>query len=1112
MLSPFKVQTETDVGYEASSSLAGTGLNTKLTDLGASVSVITSKFLEDTGSTNLSDALVYQTNMEVKGFGGNLTGITPALAGVTGEPTLSNGPVGTRVRGLAEATQARNFFRSLIPMDSYNTDRVEINRGANALLFGVGSPAGIINTSTTAAELDKTTASVELSGGSYGSSRGSFDFNPVVVPHELAFRVAAVRNNEKYQQNFAYTDTNRRYVAGTWDVKALRNRGVLDSTVLRASFESGEILANNPRLLPPSDRLSSWFDSTLPAGLKALGAVGKVTYDPGAAPIGVFSSAQRNATIGTVDNVNRSPTFVFQNVYATAPRDNIPLSPAGQDVLGRAFVTNNVYFPSTGQTGTAQAAYSRELSRVRQDYAFPDQAFYTSENFTDPSVFNFFDNLLVGPNSLQKSSLESIDASLQQLFLQRTAGVEISYNRQKWRESLQNLFSEGSPYISIDVNTKMWTGEVNPNFGRPFISTAGNTSWNDQEIETTRAKLFYELDLQKKLNGRLGGILGRHVLALLGQREELTTETHSGGRLFYTPDFWVNGNNQSRLAPQSKQPVVWVYLGPSLFNASSPSGANLPGLQQNLMNFQTQVNGKGVVLTHTPAPSAAVAQQAAYAPFYTPIDLEREDEKVTHTASAATLNKRTLDSEALSLQSNWLWDHLVSTVGWRKEKSKILGVSAPIDPNGEGFALVNDPSFRLSNPTIVPQRFSDTLFAWSGVAKTPAAWLKHVPVISALNAYYGESENFNPPAGRTVDTFGVALAPPRGITKEKGIYFEAFDGKVTARINFFRTTQTGSLNSTIGNLAAQVVSLHSQAYSAVQNGWVAGTANGFPAGYVAPPQALLDLFNWKLQNGTPSSVNPGVQDTSDFVTDGKEFEVMFRPTRGLSFVMNVSEQESVRTNTGSAMRKLLFSTPTASGKPLATEWLSSWANFIPLSQASIPRIGDPTEPNMFGPTFQRTVLNVFNTAVSADGAVVQELRKWRANFVGNYDFQTGRLKGFGVGTGVRWLDKSALGYPVANFRADLTPVPAGAAALPSDIRISDVRHPYYGPTETRYDAWISYRTKLFQNKVGMKVQLNVRNMFTHNELVPAFINPDGSIPVWSIAEGRKFTLSAKFSF
>jgi outer membrane receptor protein involved in Fe transport len=1111
VLSPFTVQTNKDVGYEANESLAGTGLRTKLTDLGASVSVITSKFLKDTGSKNLSDVLVYQTNMEVRGFGGNYSGVTPSGGGFASEPSLGNGPTGTRVRGLAEATQARNFFRSIIPMDGYNTDRVEINRGANALLFGVGSPAGIINTSSVAAELQRSRGEVEASVGSYASYRLSFDYNVVPRRGDFAVRVAAVKDDEKYQQEFAFTDSERKYAAATWDVAPLRNRGILDSTVIRASYERGRIVSNNPRVLPPADRLSSWFDATLPDNLKALGARGKVTYDPGVNP-GLFNAALRTATIGTVQQVNRSATFVFANPDAAAPRDTIGTSPTGQTVLGRAMVSNNVFFPWSGLTNTAQHAASRDMARVRLDYAMPDQAFYTSESLSDPSVFDFFNNLIVGPNSEQKSRFEAIDVSLQQLLLRRTVGFEFAFNRQRWTESMQNLINQAAPYISIDVNTRMWTGEANPNFGRPFISEAGAASYNHQEIETSRAKLFYELNLPEKMSGRFGRILGRHVFSLLAQREELSTRSHSGGSLFYTPDTWVNGNNQSRSAPQSKQPVAWIYLGPSLANATTPAGANLSGLQANLMNFHQEVTGKGVVLTRTPAPNVAAAQLAQHAPFYTPIDLRREDDRVTNTATGAGLNRRILDSQAFSFQSNWLSDTLVSTVGWRKEKSSIRGINAPIIANGENYALVDDPSFSIENPSIVPQNFEETLFAWSGVAKTPQKWLRRIPVVSAFNVYYGESENFSPPAGRTVNAFGAAIAPPAGITKEKGIYVEILEGKLSARLNFFETTQTGSFNGSVGGLAATIVGMHSSAYNAVLNRWIPAGPGGFPVGYVAPPAALLDLFNWRLNNGTPASTNPGVQDTSDFVTKGTEIELMFRPTRGLSFLFNVSEQESVRSNTGAVTRKLIFDTPTASGEPLATEWRKDWTYQIPLSQVAINFLGSRTDINMFGVAFQRNVLNPYNIASSSDGAAVHDLRRWRANFVGNYEFQGDALKGFGVGGGVRWLDKSALGYPLANFRADLSPVPAGAAALPSDIRISNVRNPYYGPTETRYDAMVSYGTKILNGKYGLKIQFNVRNLFTEDEMVPAVINPDGSIPVWSIAEGRKFSITTRLTF
>lgn len=1113
VLSPFTVQTSTDVGYEASESLAGTGLKTKLTDLGASVSVVTAKFLEDTASRDLRDLLVYQANMEATGFGGNLSGATPSLGGVTNEPSLSNGPVGTRVRGLAEATQAINFYRAILPVDGYNIDRVEINRGANALLFGVGSPAGIINTSTATANLNKQAGSLDLAYGSYGSARVSFNYNLVVKKGELAVRVAAVNSSDKFQQKFTYNDGDRRYLTAAWDIKALRNRGIFSSTTVRSSFEMGDIKSNRARTLTPSDRISSWFDATLPADIRAAGARGKVSYDPTAAGFNTFTRALGNATLGVPENVNRSPTFVFQNVYATAPRDNIPTSATGQTVLGRGMVSNNVFHPNTGLTGTAVTAYSRELSRVRSDYGLADQAFYTSENLTDPTVFDFFNNLLAGPNSEGDSDFQNFEVSLQQLLFNRKAGFEVAFNQQKWEEGYQSLFNQAAPYISIDVNSRMWTGEVNPNFGRPFISTAGAASYTDQKVDTSRAKLFYELDLQEKLGNRLvGGILGKHVFSLLAQKEIFYTESRTGGSMFYTPDFWTNGNSQGRTAAQSKQIVTWAYIGPSLLNAATPSGANLQGLQQNLMNFNNEVNGKGVVISRLQAPTAAVARDPAYNVYTTPLTVLRENREVTNTASGAIINERTLDSQAFAVQSNWLWDRVVSTVGWRKEKSSIASVSAPFEPTGEGYRVVNDPSYSLSNPAVVAQTFEKQLFAWSGVAKMPENWLRRVPLVSAFNVYYGTSENFSPPTFKSVDAFGKELEPPRGITKEKGVYLEAFRGRVTARLNFYETTQTGQFNDTVGNIPSTIMSLWGQAVTMVTNGNIPNGGSGNPVGFVAPPQALIDTFRANIVNGSLRTTNPGVRDTSDFVTKGTEIEVMVRPTRGLSLVMNVSEQESVRSNTGTAIRKLLFGTPTASGKSIAEEWKSDWAYQVPLNVGAIPVIGSRTDINILANAFQRDVLNRFNTAASADGAVVQELRKWRANAVANYEFQNTSLKGFAVGSGIRWQDKAAVGFPVISLRADLTPVPPGGPALLSDVRVSDVRNPFYGPKDTRYDAWVSYQTKIMKGKIGVKMQFNVRNLFTHNELTPVTINPDGKVAVWSIAEGRKFTFSTKFTF
>ena len=147
VLSPFIITTDRDNGYQATSTLAGTRLNTELKDVGTSISVITTQFLQDTGATDTKSLLSYVTGSEVGGLAGNFSGGSTGGPGNT-SPSENLGPQTiTRLRGLAGASEARNFYNTSIPLDGYNVDRVEVNRGANAILFGTGSPAGIINSS-----------------------------------------------------------------------------------------------------------------------------------------------------------------------------------------------------------------------------------------------------------------------------------------------------------------------------------------------------------------------------------------------------------------------------------------------------------------------------------------------------------------------------------------------------------------------------------------------------------------------------------------------------------------------------------------------------------------------------------------------------------------------------------------------------------------------------------------------------------------------------------------------------------------------------------------------------------------------------------------------------
>src|SRR5690349_11628163 len=102
-----------------------------------------------------------------------------------------------------------------IPWDSYNTERVEIQRGPNSILFGVGSPAGIINANTIQSRFDGNKGRVENQFGNYNSLRWVADYNLEVVDDLLSFRFAGLLNNQKFRQEPAFNKEKRGFVTAT---------------------------------------------------------------------------------------------------------------------------------------------------------------------------------------------------------------------------------------------------------------------------------------------------------------------------------------------------------------------------------------------------------------------------------------------------------------------------------------------------------------------------------------------------------------------------------------------------------------------------------------------------------------------------------------------------------------------------------------------------------------------------------------------------------------------------------------------------------------------------------------------------------------------------------
>ncbi|MDO8539526.1 MAG: TonB-dependent receptor plug domain-containing protein, partial [Opitutaceae bacterium] len=257
-LSPFLVQENTEQGYYSSQTLAGGRLRQDIKDLGTSIQVITKEFMDDLGVTGVEELFQYTTSTEVGGILGNFTGASDNFDGETSTGGARRNPDGTtRVRGLAAPDRARNFFKTDIPFDAYNTDRIDINRGANSFLFGLGSPSGLTNTGLAKARFrNSNEISTRIGSGNDDSPsyRGSFKLNRVIKPDVLAIHAAAVMDRTKYRQEPTHEDEDRQYGALTF--RPFKNQ----DTVITAHVENGRIRGNAPDVLLPQHNLGTFLN------------------------------------------------------------------------------------------------------------------------------------------------------------------------------------------------------------------------------------------------------------------------------------------------------------------------------------------------------------------------------------------------------------------------------------------------------------------------------------------------------------------------------------------------------------------------------------------------------------------------------------------------------------------------------------------------------------------------------------------------------------------------------------------------------------------------------------------------------------------------------------
>ncbi|WP_414660818.1 hypothetical protein [Horticoccus sp. 23ND18S-11] len=243
-LSPFVTTAGTENGYVATSSLAGSRVNTPLKDIAAQIDVMTPEFLNDIAATNLTEAVAFSTN----NGGPNEQNVGP-----NNGITSTRG--GGRARGFDAITLSADFYATNLPSDLYNVERLTIANGPQSILFGLGNAGGAIDTSTKRA-LFRNRNEVAFRTDNNASFRTTLDVNREIVPKKLALRFVALRSNENNAVDGAYNDQNRLFGSVTWKVAR--------ATTVRFSAERMSQRASNPTNFVSQDYVSPWFNAGRP--------------------------------------------------------------------------------------------------------------------------------------------------------------------------------------------------------------------------------------------------------------------------------------------------------------------------------------------------------------------------------------------------------------------------------------------------------------------------------------------------------------------------------------------------------------------------------------------------------------------------------------------------------------------------------------------------------------------------------------------------------------------------------------------------------------------------------------------------------------------------------
>jgi outer membrane receptor protein involved in Fe transport len=1095
-LSPFEVQ-GSNRGYQAANTMSGTRLNAKIEDLAASISVVTKQQLEDTAAIDINDIFLYEANTE------GLQQYTEFTIdrNFYVENTTLNPQSANRIRGIGSANNSINNFATMgsVPIDTYNLSSVEISRGPNANIFGLGNAAGTVNIIADDADVTKNSSRVVTRADSYGGWRASANFNRVLKKEKAAVRVAVLRDEKGFERKPAYEDINRLFASVT--LKPFR------TTTIRAGYESYHNHFSRANTTLPRDSITEWMAGGMPV------------WNPTAAPSGGWRllNGSTYTAVATSAEVTGLPTSLMpgslNSQLWTSPA--VIIEPDGRvSYYGMGAASSTLTGPTPAGTPAFRLVESGSSYRRGRSASGVPQTLFQAPSITDKSIYDWEEVNFLSPNyGRDKGDLYRIE--IDQTLINsgmHFLGARVGQYREvidRYDHAVFSRSDSGVPYIVVDVNEVLLDGSTNPNFLRPYMGGGQPTiKYTDERNTHSRAEVAYQLDLTNE-SGWMRW-LGKHTVNFYGERRDILTTSLSGRDLNVVDYSWSSANDRGSLPLRGNTYRLYprYYLGDAVTSGGSVVDY-APAERFNLGNvpFSWYTSGRARV---------------------------NEAATIQEVIQSGNSRDREIRSKGVVWMGSFWNDRIIPTFGWREDRNRERS-SRNLNANLNATSTI-DPATHLHDLSWVnifpnPWEEKQGQSRQQGIVIKPTKW---------LNLNYNRSSGFKPET-LAYNINSELLQNPTGKTEDYGITLKLLDEKLVARVTRYETVEKNSRNGSI--TSAAVTRTLRLFYDPSSSNAITGTSP-----VPAPPYATLpngsDAFDLE-QNATQWELwaAPGITvdearsramtkyliplgvtdadiqrvrtlgasaftDVNTVTSTGTELELTYNPTRNWTMKLTGAQQKAVDTELGNAVNDYINSRlaavqsiiiPTNAGTDAATGNNTAGRPWWITGQSA-------TSTNSPAAFYIANVKSVIGLATANAGKRRAQTREYRANFTTNYRlsdlFGDTWLRNGSVGGAVRWSSKAALGYyggaPAAEY---------GGAVIDYDAN-----RPIYDDPRAEFDLMVSYNLKLWNEKVRCKLQLNVKNLTESGRLQAIAYNPDGVAWNYRIVDPRQFILTATFDF